>query len=401
MIRQARRINFRECKVGDSASMSLTLTPKLVADFATYSGDYNPLHMDESFAASTPFKRRVVHGMAYGSFISRLIGMDLPGEGALWTSQSFQFIKPVFLGDVLKLTVEITQISEASRTLRLKAAAVNQHGEDVMAGTGDVMALETAEQVAPEAPSKPALVLVTGGSRGIGAAAVEELVKRGHPVAFTYHSRAEEAHALCERLRAKDGKVWSFAYKAEDGARASEALIRAVRSDVGDPTALVCSGASPDIYGTAAESSWEQIDRQLQIHVASVLHLTQALLPGMTAARSGSVILLGTSYLLGAPPANMVPYMVAKHALNGLFKSLAIELGPKQIRVNMVSPSMTETELLARVPQRTTKVAAQQNPLRRLANPADVASSIGFLCSSDAAYINGHNLVVSGGSAMV
>lgn len=401
MIRQARRLDFRSCKVGDSASMVLQLTPKLVADFASYTGDYNPLHMDQSYASQTQFKRRVVHGMAYGSFISRLIGMDLPGEGALWTSQSYNFAKPVFLGDTLTLTVEVVQVTESTRTLKLNALAVNQDSEQVMSGTGEVMALERQVVHSLPAKSSTTLALVTGGSRGIGAAVVQEFALRKIPVVFTFRQRSEEALALRDRLRSEGAKIWTFPYNAEDGTRGATDLLREIASEAGDPTALVACAASTDFYGGTAETEWDKIERQIQIHVGSVYSLTKSMIPAMEQNGSGSVVLLGTSYLGGTPPLNLIPYLTAKHALQGLMKSMAVELGPKNIRVNMVSPSMTETELLSRVPQRQVKVAAQQNPMRRLGLPDDIAKAITFLCSSDASYVNGHNLIVSGGSAML
>jgi 3-oxoacyl-[acyl-carrier protein] reductase len=96
----------------------------------------------------------------------------------------------------------------------------------------------------------------------------------------------------------------------------------------------------------------------------------------------------------------MAPYVVAKAALTSYMKCLAVEFGPKGIRANTVAPGMTETALLASVPDRLRKVAAAQTPLRRLAKPADVAGAVSYLVSDDAAYVNGHTMLVSGGGTM-
>ena len=84
---------------GDRAEIKVDITDKLVRDFSEWSGDKNPLHVDAEYAQATRFHRRVAHGMSFGSLFSRLIGMNIPGPGALWVSQSFKFLKPVFIGD--------------------------------------------------------------------------------------------------------------------------------------------------------------------------------------------------------------------------------------------------------------------------------------------------------------
>ena len=94
------------------------------------------------------------------------------------------------------------------------------------------------------------------------------------------------------------------------------------------------------------------------------------------------------------------PYVVAKAALEAYLRCLAVDYGSKGIRANLVAASMTETALLTAVPERSRKVAAVQNPLRRLATPDDIAAAVAFLASPDAAYVNGHAMLVSGGSVM-
>ncbi|MBT5415226.1 MAG: MaoC family dehydratase, partial [Rhodospirillaceae bacterium] len=145
-------LDLTRCTVGDRAEISVDVTEDLVGRFAEYSGDRNPLHLDPAYAEGTRFKRRVAHGMSYAALFSRLIGMDLPGPGALWMSQSFRFAKPAFIGDRLTLSVEIEKLTESTGAVTLACRAVNQLGDEIMSGTGEVMMLETARPAArPEA----------------------------------------------------------------------------------------------------------------------------------------------------------------------------------------------------------------------------------------------------------
>ena len=120
----------------------------------------------------------------------------------------------------------------------------------------------------------------------------------------------------------------------------------------------------------------------------------------MTARGAGCIVNIGSTYAWGVPPANLAAYVAAKAALAGLTRAAAVELGPKGVRVNMVSPGMTETDLIADVPERMRKVFAMQTPLRRLAVPGDVAAVVAMLVSPAGSFIHGADIPVSGGSAM-
>ena len=133
---------FKSIAVGDKAQLSKKVRFEDLQDFAALCGDYNPLHMDHSFSQRTRFERPVAHGMLVASYVSTLVGMQLPGPGALWAQQSFRWRAPVFVDDEVDISLVVTHKSEATRTLALKVKAVNQNGAIVMDGEGLVIVLE-------------------------------------------------------------------------------------------------------------------------------------------------------------------------------------------------------------------------------------------------------------------
>jgi 3-hydroxybutyryl-CoA dehydratase len=103
---------FEDLSVGMSASYTRTITDKDIRQFAEVSGDTNPVHLDEEFAASTRFKKRIAHGMLSGSYISTVVGTKLPGPGCLYVSQTLNFRAPVYIGDEVTATVTVTELNE-------------------------------------------------------------------------------------------------------------------------------------------------------------------------------------------------------------------------------------------------------------------------------------------------
>ena len=121
-------------RVGRTETLTRAVTANEVERFADASGDNNPMHLDEAFAAGTRFKRRIAHGMLGASYISALIGTRFPGPGTIYMSQSLRFTAPVFLGDVLTVTATVTRYRVDKAVLTLGTTVTNQHGECVIEG---------------------------------------------------------------------------------------------------------------------------------------------------------------------------------------------------------------------------------------------------------------------------
>jgi len=126
-------------KAGDTASITKTITDEDIRKFADASGDHNPLHLDEEFAKTTRFGRRIAHGMLSASLISALIAGDLPGEGSIYLAQTLQFVAPVFPDDTVTAKVTIVSQREDKPIVKLATVCTNQHGEVVVKGEATVL----------------------------------------------------------------------------------------------------------------------------------------------------------------------------------------------------------------------------------------------------------------------
>jgi len=126
-------------KAGDTASITKTITDEDIRKFADASGDHNPLHLDEEFAKTTRFGRRIAHGMLSASLISAVIAGDLPGEGSIYLAQTLQFVAPVFPDDIVTAKVTIVSQREDKPIVKLATLCTNQHGEVVIKGEATVL----------------------------------------------------------------------------------------------------------------------------------------------------------------------------------------------------------------------------------------------------------------------
>jgi len=125
---------MRAFRVGESASLTRTITEDDIVAFARLTGDTNPLHLDETYARTTRFGRRIAQGLLTAGLISALLGTELPGPGAIYLEQSLKFVEPVYLGDTVTATVEVTAYREDKGVVSLRTECVNQHGEQVISG---------------------------------------------------------------------------------------------------------------------------------------------------------------------------------------------------------------------------------------------------------------------------
>jgi 3-oxoacyl-[acyl-carrier protein] reductase len=391
--------DFSALQTGDVAYVTKTITATEIRRFAELADDFNPLHLDAEFAGRTGFRQPVAHGMLLASYLSGLVGMHLPGPGALWTRQELRWPAPVFAGDTVRIELRVTHKSEGARAVTVQVTAVNQNGTKVMEGEGVVMMVET-RQATVSRGLRGRLALVTGASRGIGAAVARALGEAGAAVGVHYLNGREGAQEVQGTIEAAGGRAITVRADLRDAAAIEHAIESLQEQHGAAVSVLVNNAAAPAPPRAFLETQWEDFQNVLEVQLRGAYLCCRAVLPGMVAAHAGSIVNIGAAAARGVPEPRRGAFTVAKAALHGLTRSLAAEYGPQGIQVNTVSPGTTETDSATAGQDRMRKVQAMQTPLRRLALPADVAGAVVFLCSEAGQYVTGADLPVCGGWSM-
>lgn len=241
------------------------------------------------------------------------------------------------------------------------------------------------------------VALVTGGTRGIGAAIVRELAAAGARVILTGRDE-RQAEACAAGLQAEGADVRGYGYDARDPGAASRLAERVTR-EIGRLDVLVNNAAvlRPHVVAKLRE---EEFDELFQVNVKSALFLTKALQGLLQTSGRGNVLNI-TAAGAQAPMAGIGAYCASKAALVNLTRTLAKEWTPLGIRVNALTPGSTATDMILPVdPERRARFVAEmaaQNPMNRIADPAEIARAARFLVSDAASYVTGHVLVADGG----
>ena len=238
------------------------------------------------------------------------------------------------------------------------------------------------------------IALVTGGSRGIGAAIVRVFAEHGAHVAFTYHSSAEKANAIAEELKALGSNAKAYRSDAASYSE-SEALINQVLADYGRIDVLV-NNAGITRDNLILRMSEEQWDEVIHTNLKSVFNLTKHVVKSMMKNRSGSIINM-SSVVGDFGNAGQSNYAASKAGIFGFTKSIAKEMGSRNIRCNAIAPGFIETEMTDALDEKTREAYLANVPLKRFGKGEEVAALCAFLGSDLSAYITGQVLSVCGG----
>ena len=236
--------------------------------------------------------------------------------------------------------------------------------------------------------------LVTGASKGIGRGIAFQLAKHGANVAFTYLSSIEKGKALEAELTALGIKAKGYQSDASDF-NAADKLITDVLADFGGLD-IVVNNAGITRDGLLMRMTEENFNDVIRTNLNSVFNITKACQKPMLKQRSGSIINI-TSVVGVKGNAGQANYAASKAGIIGFTKSIALELGSRNIRCNAIAPGFIETEMTGVLPEETVKQWREAIPMKRGGTPDDIANSVVFLASDMSTYITGQVLHVNGG----
>ncbi len=236
--------------------------------------------------------------------------------------------------------------------------------------------------------------LITGGSRGIGAAIAAALARAGYAVAINYNHSAEAAEALAASLRAEGRTALPVQADVSDPAQVA-AMFAAVERQLGAVSVLVNNAgiAQQKLFTDLSDADWR---RMMGVHLDGAFYCCRAALPAMIRARYGRILNIASMWGQVGGSCE-VHYSAAKAGLIGLTKALAKEEGPSGITVNCIAPGVVDTDMMASFSAEDRAALADETPVCRLGNADEVAAAAVFLCSPAAGFITGQVLGVNGG----
>ena len=285
-------MKYNKIKVGMTKEITHLITQDDIDKFAELTGDDNKLHLDKNYAAKTSFKKPVAHGMLSASFISTIIGTELPGDGSLWFSQNIDFLSPVREGDLLTIIAKVLKKDDRNRVVEMSTNIFNQNKEQVIKGSAKVKVIEEIEDSNDKKTSKKKSIktaLIIGATGGIGSQTSLKLASMGYNIIIHYFKNKERAIDLRKKVN-KFG-VETFIYSADINVREDvNSLFSSIKNRVSNLDLLINCGTIrlPSISFENLE--WFELQKNLDINIKANFYLTKNILPIFKSHNKGKII---------------------------------------------------------------------------------------------------------------
>jgi len=357
--------------------------------------------------------KRVINGIDANLLATLLFstfaGMCIPGRYATIINFQVNFDKQIQwdkIYDFIGMVTFKSSVNSISESIMMKGSkdekeTVYARGKmSVQVNSPSVVmpSIDTLRQEALDLQLKNKVVLITGASRGIGETTAKLFALHGAKVAINYLKGKDEAERIVQEIMGSlDAKAIAVRADVSNFDQVNS-MVKTICAEFGTIDILVNNAVGNAFETDFMALSWEEVQKDIDIIVKGAFNCCKAVLPYMVKNGKGKIINVSTIYA-DNPPARQFKYVVAKSGLVGLTRSLAVEFAPSNIQVNMVVPSIIETDLTAGINKMVLNSAIQNTPMKRLASPMDVARSIIFLASSLNSFTTGQKIMVTGGNA--
>ena len=341
--------------------------------------------------------------------LSTLVGMRLPGKYAIFSGFRMEFDHDTAHVDApqqFSLTGRLASVDELGSSLKASIELLRDDDSQTRIAQGDVTVLvgepsqlqPSYEEVKSEWAKLvlPEVAVVVGASRGIGEATVKVLASLGSKVAFTYHLGKDDAEQICQDIVQGGGEALAVQCDIRDPQEVAS-LFSMVKERWGEVGLLVNCAVYSFETKAWADTTWDDFTREFEVSIAGMHNACIEAIRHMEPRRQGKIINI-SSTVFDAPTPGHLSYTAAKGAVLAYSRSLAKELTKRNIQVNVVTPAMTETDLVSELsPSLRKRISAAGNASRQLI-PTDIARAIAFLGSNWSDGMTGQQLVINNGS---
>ena len=339
------------------------------------------------------------------SLFSTMVGMCMPGKRATFLNFEIAVPEPLDSSQphLIKSVVDFKSNTTSTISQIISITAENQAG---VLATGKIHArvnpppvqmpsIESLRQHDLDLQLTERVVLITGASRGLGETTAKLFALHGARVAVNYLQSRNEAEAVVREIEEQGGKAMSVQADVSDRIQVKD-MVRQICARFGTIDILINNAVRDFQPIPFLELTWDKVADDLNVILKGAFNCCQEILPLMASQHSGKIVNLSTVFVEN-PPVNQSKYVMAKSALVGLTRSLAIEFAHHNIQINLVVPSMMETDSTGHVPKIFVEKMKGETPMQRLASPVDVARAVVFLSSSLASFTTGQKIMVTGG----